>query len=50
MSDTTYCLGGRPYSQTINESKVERINPKTKRKNQSLEDNAPFVVEINLRF
>ena len=32
MCDTTYCLGGRPYSQTINESQVERINPKTKRK------------------
>ena len=28
MSET-YCVGGRHYSQTINERKTEKINPKT---------------------
>ena len=25
----TYCVGGRHYSPTINETKTEKINPKT---------------------
>ena len=30
MSET-YCGGGKHYSETINESKTEKINPRTKR-------------------
>ena len=27
----TYCLGGRPYSDTINITQYEKVNPKTKK-------------------
>ena len=31
MNNLSYCVGGRHYSQTINETKIDRINPKSKR-------------------
>ena len=31
MSKISYCLGGRHYSKTINETQTEKINPRTKR-------------------
>ena len=27
----TWCVGGRPYSNTINITQYERVNPKTKK-------------------
>ena len=30
-SKQSYCLGGRHFSQTVNENVYERVNPKTKK-------------------
>ena len=27
----TYCIGGRHYSNTINQNVIEKVNPKTKK-------------------
>ena len=30
-SKQSYCLGGRPFSQTVNENVYEKVNPRTKK-------------------
>ena len=30
-SKQSYCVGGRHYSQTVNQSVYEKVNPKTKK-------------------
>ena len=46
----TYCLGGRHYSNTINQNVIEKVNPKTKKLSKLLEVNVRYVEGINHKF
>ena len=39
----TWCVGGRDYSETINQFVYEKINPKTEKLNEIIKSRCSFV-------
>ena len=49
-SKQPYCLGGRHFSQTVNENVYEKVNPETKKLLKIIIVTCSFAVVINHKF